>query len=375
MEITGLKGTIEQRGKGSFRVRLSLGKNSEGKYDTKQETIRGTQKQAVELLTRWNVEYLNNELAATNHETINQLVNQWLKHVEEYREYNTHFFYVNRAKDICREVGHKKLKDVSLKDLQNIMAKHPTKSRHNKRALSAFYSYCVKHRKCKDNPCRHLETSARSKKQTESDVWNFDQIRTVYANLDFGNLYDIFLVFGIECGMRPQEILALTWSKIHDGVIIIDEAVKQRNPAQFQISGTKTGIERLIYATPYLLSQLGIHRTKQEKRKESNSSYVDQDLIVADSNGSVPDLKYIRKYMLALADRIGVPLIPPKNLRSTHISLLNDLQIPLSVLEKQVGHTGPDMIKRHYLRIYGESLKNATMLLDEKLHPRPISSN
>jgi hypothetical protein len=43
IHIKGLRGTIYKRGKDSYRVQLSLGRNAEGKYDVKRETIRGTE--------------------------------------------------------------------------------------------------------------------------------------------------------------------------------------------------------------------------------------------------------------------------------------------------------------------------------------------
>ena len=38
IHIKGLRGTIYKRGKDSYRVQLSLGRNAEGKYDVKRET-------------------------------------------------------------------------------------------------------------------------------------------------------------------------------------------------------------------------------------------------------------------------------------------------------------------------------------------------
>jgi hypothetical protein len=52
VQIKGLRGTIYQRGEDSYRVQLSLGRNAQGKYDVKRETIRGTEQDAIDLLTR-----------------------------------------------------------------------------------------------------------------------------------------------------------------------------------------------------------------------------------------------------------------------------------------------------------------------------------
>lgn len=369
INIPGLRGTIYRRGKDSWRIQLSLGKNAQGKYDMKRETIRGTKQDAIDLLTRWNVEYLDHQLTSTNYQTVQQLYDDWIAFIEEYREPNTHKFYrIRFADDILPVIGHRKIKDVTETDLQGLLRKHPTKDVHNKRALSAFFGWCVKKKKLKENPCRLLETKAKPARKSESDVWNIEQVKKVYSSLTYENLYDVFIVFGIECGMRPQEILALTWDKLRDACITIDSAVKERTPTDVVIGDTKTTKPRVIYATPFLLEKLVLHREKQNSRIEKNSSYEDHGYIVADRNGHVPDLKYIRKYMLALADELEIPRVSPKDLRSTHISLLNDLNVSLATIQEQAGHSSPDVTMKHYMRVFNQSLFNATALLHKALH-------
>lgn len=54
----GLRGNIYQTGKNSYRLQLSLGRNADGGYDNKRETVRGTEQDAIDTLIRWNVQYL-----------------------------------------------------------------------------------------------------------------------------------------------------------------------------------------------------------------------------------------------------------------------------------------------------------------------------
>jgi len=71
-----------------------------------------------------------------------------------------------------------------------------------------------------------------------------------------------------------------------------------------------------VATTPYLNAKLMIHSATQQLRISSTKGYnTHSNLVVADSMGNVPDLKYIRRYMHKVADRAGVPRIPPKNLR------------------------------------------------------------
>jgi integrase len=369
INIPGLRGSIYQRGKDSFRVQLSLGRNAEGKYDIKRETIRGTKQDAIDLLTRWNAEYLDHTIQATKNQTVEQAYKEWIQHIEEYRAPNTHRFYRERFEtDLLPELGHKRLQDVSLRDMQAALAKHPSKDKHDKRALSAFMNWCADMEWIARPDLRKLKTKARPQSKREEDVWNFEQVRQIYGALTFDNLYDIFIVLGIECGLRPQEIMALTWDKVQSDHLLVDAAVKERTPTDFKIGPTKTEQSRAVATTPYLVEKLTVHRVNQELRIANTRGYKDNNLIVADQFGHVAYLNYLRRYMARVAERAGVPYIPPKNLRSTYISLLTSLGIPLSVIQQAVGHSSPEVTSKHYIRVYDASLREAARVLHEHLH-------
>lgn len=371
MNVEGLKGTIQKRGKNSWRVQISLGRNERGKYTTKRETVRGQKQDAIDLLTRWNAELLDGSLTETTKGTVKDHYDLWIKFIRTYREPNTHRFYRERwEKDILPEIGNKRLKDITVSQLQNVLSKHPTKDRHNKRALSALYGWLVKQKIIRENPCSSLETMAKPSKKSEDDVWTIDQVRSVYSVLEYKNLYDIMIPLGVDCGLRLQEILALKWDKLDDGLLTIDEAVKHRDPDSYIIGSPKT-IEshRIVYCTKYLLESLETHRENQSARIDKNRAYSDHDLIVADSNGKVPCYKYLNRYLQRVCMKAKVPEISCKDLRSTNISLLSDLGVPLDVIQRQAGHAiGSDVTRKHYLRVYGQSVKDASEMLHDKIH-------
>ena len=202
----GLRGTITQTGKNSYRVDLSLGRNAEGKYERKRETIRGTFQDALDLLIRWNVQYLDNVITVTNYQTVEQAYGEWIKHIKKHRKPNTYKFYTKRWKsNILPELGHMRLKDLTIGKMQDALDAHPANDTHNKRALRSFLNWCADRGKVKRFNFKLLETQSQPKPKTETDVWSFKQVQKVYAALAFKNLYDIFIVLGIECGLRPQE--------------------------------------------------------------------------------------------------------------------------------------------------------------------------
>jgi integrase len=360
----GLRGSIYRRGRDSYRVQLSIGRNAQGKYETKRETIRGREQDAIDLLTRWNVQYLDHQITTTNYETVRQAYDEWIEHVRTYRTPNTHRFYRERFEsDLLPELGHRRLKDVTLVELQRTLTKTGSKDAHNKRALSAFLNWCADMGKCPRLDLRRLETRTRPRRKSEEDVWSFDQVRKVYRVLTFENLYDIFIVLGVECGLRPQEIMALTWDKIHPDYITINQAVKERTPKRAHIGTTKTDQERHVATTPYLVDKLRVHKTQQEIRAALTADYNrEANLVVADAMGNVPD-QTLHPPIHAQGGGSGRgPPYPAKEPPSTWVSLMGDFGIPLTVIQKGAGHSSPEVTSKHYTRVFDCSLKEAANL-------------
>lgn len=90
--------------------------------------------------------------------------------------------------------------------------------------------------------------------------------------------------------------------------------------------------------------------------------------MVADAMGNVPDLNYIHKCMRRVAKRTGVHYTPPKNLRITHISLMQDIGIPITTIQESIGHSSPTVTSHHYIRVFDARLKRAAEIYHEHLH-------
>lgn len=80
--------------------------------------------------------------------------------------------------------------------------------------------------------------------------------------------------------------------------------------------------------------------------------------------------------MKARAKKVGAPPIPPKNLRATHISLMNALGVPLHSIQQGVGHElDSPVTSMHYIQTYHASLRGAMMILHDRLHEKEIGQN
>ena len=136
----------------------------------------------------------------------------------------------------------------------------------------------------------------------------------------------------------------------------------------YVIGPTKTERIRRVPISAFLNYALAKHKEQQSQRIRSAKDYSNKSLVVADSKGNVPDLKYVRTYMRKLVARAGVHYIPPKNLRRTCISLMASLGIPMQVIQQIVGHASMSTTAEHYVRTFSEDIYLAANLLDKNLH-------
>lgn len=102
-----------------------------------------------------------------------------------------------------------------------------------------------------------------------------------------------------------------------------------------------------------------------------SKDYVDNNLVVADRKGNAPCQRYVGRYIKSKAKSVGVSPIPPKNLRTTWVSLMNALGVPLTAIQQGAGHEiGSQVTSEHYIRTYHESLRGTSMILHDKLHAK-----
>jgi len=174
------------------------------------------------------------------------------------------------------------------------------------------------------NPCSKLSIKSKPKERAEKDVWNFEGVNKIYEALTFDNLYDIFIVLGVELGLRPQEIYGLKWNRLFDDYVAIEEAIIKREQGEFELGTTKTNTsKRYLPLIPFVQNKLDLHRFKQRERMAKCKDNVVNNLVVADRKGNDPCQRYVGRYIKSKAKSVGISPIPPKE-AANYVGLVNE---------------------------------------------------
>jgi integrase len=152
-----------------------------------------------------------------------------------------------------------------------------------------------------------------------------------------------YLQIAAASGCRRGELLALRWSDLVDGGVMIARSLTQTRDL-LEFKGTKTEKPRPVALPASALIALEAHRRQQDEfRRQFGPDYrSDLDLIFANPDGTPLNPDSVSASVSALFKRLKIP--KPKGaalhlLRHTHTSHLLASGVPLPVVSARLGHS------------------------------------
>jgi integrase len=152
-----------------------------------------------------------------------------------------------------------------------------------------------------------------------------------------------YLQIAAASGCRRGELLALRWSDLVNGGVMIARSLTQTRDL-LEFKGTKTEKPRSVALPASALIALEAHRRQQDEfRRQFGPDYrSDLDLIFANPDGTLLKPDSISASVSALFKRLKIP--KPKGaalhlLRHTHTSHLLASGVPLPVVSARLGHS------------------------------------
>lgn len=210
------------------------------------------------------------------------------------------------------------------------------------------------------------------------DPFSRAEIKKLLA-VDPGGPVNLMIQFAIYTGVRISELLALAWEDVDfdKGVITINRA---RVSSVYKVTKTRYSTRKLKLMRPALEALTEQYRVtgdsppiEVEVLQRDNRTYRRQELSFIfhnpSTNGpfSTAD-NYRNNFWAPHVKQSGVRYRGPNNARHTYASqALSSGAVPLSWVSAQLGHTGTDMLFRHYSTWIEEDQLDATGILERAL--------
>jgi len=363
-----MAGSIEKRGKNSYRLSCLAGYDLQGRPIKKTKTVHGSKKDAQIELAKfvadvqngmfvegkslkfsefteiWKRDYGSKELAPTTYKRYCRMLETRLL------PYFGHF-YINKI----RPTDIMKFYDLLEKDTQLVRksgnngakTKKPLSGKtilEHHRLLRAMLHKAVYWQLIVANPAERVQAPKARKPKRRS--YDDEQTKILLENLEKLSLeepkYKVAIILTVFTGVRLSELMGLEWQDIDfkNGIISINRSSQYLSDMGVFTKTPKTESSIREIAIPeFIISLLEEYKLWYEEQK---SIYVElwtnSDRLFVQSDGKPMHPSSISKWFVRYVSTIGLPVINFHGLRHTNASLLVAQNVDIAVISARLGH-------------------------------------
>ena len=363
-----MAGSIEKRGKNSYRLTVSEGFDLNGRPMIHRKTVHGTKKDAEVELAKfvtevqnglvidgkslkfsefteiWKRDYGSKELAPSTYKRYCRMLETRLL------PYFGHF-YINKIKptDIM------KFYDLLEKDTQLVRKKGNNGSKTKKplsgktilehhRLLRAMLHKAVYWQLIVANPAERVRPPKARKPKRKS--YDDEQTKILLENLEQLSIedtkYKVAIILTVFTGVCLGELMGLKWQDVDfkNGIISINRSSQYLSDMGVftKVPKTESSI-REIAIPEFIISLLEEYKLWYEEQKSIYGElWTNSDRLFVQADGKPMHPSTISKWFVKYVGQIGLPVINFHGLRHTNASLLVAQNVDIAVVSERLGH-------------------------------------
>ena len=363
-----MAGSIEKRGKNSYRLTVSEGFDLSGKPMIHRKTVHGTKKDAEVELAKfvtevqnglvidgkslkfsefteiWKRDYGSKELAPSTYKRYCRMLETRLLH------YFGHF-YISKIKptDIMKfyDLLEKDTQLVRKQGNNGAKTKKPLSGKtilEHHRLLRAMLHKAVYWQLIVANPAERVQPPKARKPKRRS--YDDEQTKILLENLELLSIedtkYKVAITLTIFTGVRLGELMGLEWQDVDfkNGIISINRSSQYLSDMGVftKVPKTESSI-REIAIPEFIISLLEEYKLWYEEQKSIYGElWTDSDRLFVQADGKPMHPSTISKWFVKYVGQIGLPVINFHGLRHTNASLLVAQNIDIAVISARLGH-------------------------------------
>jgi integrase len=360
-----MKGSIQKRGKASWRLKFDLPLGPDGKRRTQFVTVRGGKKIAqaklAELLASVGKGAFVEPSRLTVAEHVGGRIAVWhaagtIGNATRER-YNTLL-----KRQVTPHIGDVILQKLSTKDVEAWHGKlrttglAPRTVRHAHRLLAKALRDGVRHGLVSRSVAGRDGQQAPTVVAEKPEIIRADQIGDVVAKLRGSDIFPhaMLALFG---GLRAGEVLALKWSSVDfDGkLLVVKESVEEiaGQPLAIKAPKTEAGV-RKVSMPDVVVDALRDHRRKQlEARLAMGLGRPANDVLVFPAlDGGLTRRTALSIGWAKTVAALGLPRVTYHQLRHSHASMLIAAKLDLATIADRMGHANPSVTLKIYAHMF-----------------------
>ena len=395
-----MAGSIEKRGKNSYRLSCLAGYNLQGKPIKKTKTVHGTKKEAEIELAKfvadvqngmviegkslkfsefteiWKRDYGSKELAPSTYKRYCRMLETRLL------PYFGHF-YVNKIKptDIMQfyDLLSKDTQLVRKKDNDGNKTLKPLSGKtilEHHRLLRAMLHKAVYWQVIVSNPAERVQPP--KAKKPKRKYYDDDQCKILLENLEQLDeeqiKYKTAIILTVFTGVRLGELMGLEWNDIdfRNGIVSINRSSQYLADTGVFTKVPKTESSIREVAIPdFVISLLEEYKLWYDEQKSLYGElWINSNRLFVQADGKPMHPSTISKWFVKYIGQIGLPVINFHGLRHTNATLLIAQNIDVAVVAARLGHAQITTTFNFYVHPIIAHNKKAGFALENLLLPK-----
>ena len=397
-----MAGSIEKRGKDSYRLSCLAGYNLQGKPIKKTKTVHGTKKEAEIELAKfvadvqngmvvegkalkfsefteiWKRDYGSKELAPSTYKRyIRMLETRILPYfghfyVNKIKPTDIMLFYDQLSRDtqLIRKKGNNGAKTIKPLSSKTILEHH--------RLLRAMLHRAVYWQMIVSNPAERVQPPKTMKPKRK--YYDDDQSKILLSNLmQLGEnqiKYKVAIILTIFTGFRLGELMGLEWDDINfnDGIVSVNRSSQYLSDKGVFTKTPKTESSIRDVAIPeFVISLLEEYKLWYEEQKSLYGDlWTNSNRLFVQADGKPMHPSTISKWFVKYVGQIGLPVINFHGLRHTNATLLIAQNIDVAVVAARLGHAQITTTYNFYVHPIISHNKKAGYALEDLLLPQKL---
>ncbi len=394
-----MAGSIEKRGKDSYRLTVSHGYNLDGSPMLYRKTVHGTKSDArIELakfvtevenglvvdskqlkfsdFTKlWDKNYASKELAPSTYKRYIRMLETrilpYLGHyyIQQIKPTDIMRFYDLLEKDtqIIRKKANNGKKTIKPLSGKTILEHH--------RLISSMLHKAVYWQLIVANPCERVQPPKAKKPKRAS----YDDQQTKFLLQHLNELpsedtkYKVAIILTIFTGVRLGELMGLEWKDVdfQNGIISINRSSQYLADKGIFTKVPKTESSIRDIAIPDLVVSL-LERYKlwyEEQKALYGELWTNSDRLFVQVDGKPMHPSSVSKWFEKYVNQIGLPVINFHGLRHTNASLLVAQNVDIAVVSARLGHAQISTTFNFYVHPILSHNRKAGAVLQDLLLP------
>ena len=394
-----MAGSIEKRGKNSYRLIVCHGFNLDGKPIRHTKTVHGTKVQAKIELAKFVAEVEQGTVIEGKSITFKEFTEIWKRdYGSKELAPSTYRRYLGMLESrILPYLGHFKLDKIKPTDIMKFydMLDKDTQIRRVKcnngyrtlkplsqktilehhRLIRAMLHKAVYWQLLFSNPCERVQPP--KSKKPKRRYYDDEQCKVLLSNLNELSVDDIkyktAITLTLFTGVRLGELMGLEWSDIDfaNGIVSINKSSQYLSDKGVFTKTPKTESSIREVAIPdFVVSLLEEYRLWYEMQKSIYGElWTNSDRLFVQSDGKPMHPSTISKWFVKFVKEIGLPVINFHGLRHTNATLLISQNIDVAVVAARLGHAQITTTFNFYVHPIISHNKSAGNVLQNLLIP------